>query len=110
MSITEERLFSPTGQLMASTKTPKITNLRTFRLALGTKVAGISFHRYDGKRGGCFLLYDGRIVIVILGREGEPLVAASSSNIEGCGAVSSHQPRHASILTEDRGLCQKETR
>jgi hypothetical protein len=73
MAITEERLFSVTGQLMASTTTPQITNLRTYRQALGTKVAGISFHRYEGNRGVCFLLLDGRMVIVILGKSVEAM-------------------------------------
>jgi hypothetical protein len=68
MAITEERIFSTTGQLMARTTTPQITNLRTYRRALGSRVAGISFHRYEGKRGVCFLLLDGRMVIVILGK------------------------------------------
>jgi hypothetical protein len=77
MAITEERLFSTTGQLMARTTTPQITNLRTYRLALGTKVAGMSFHRYEGNRGVCFLLYDGRILIVILGKTVETVAATT---------------------------------
>jgi hypothetical protein len=79
MAITEERLFSTTGQLIARTTTPQITNLRTYRLALGTKVAGMSFHRYEGNRGVCFLLIDGRILIVILGKTVEATVAPITS-------------------------------
>jgi hypothetical protein len=75
MVITEERLFSTTGQLIARTMTPNITNLRTYRQALGTRVAGMSFHRYEGNRGVCFLLYDGRLLIVILGKTAEATAA-----------------------------------
>lgn len=75
MAITEERLFSATGKLSARTTTPQITNLRTYRQALGTRVAGMSFHRYHGDRGVCFLLYDGRMLIVILGKTAEAMVA-----------------------------------
>ena len=66
--IIEERLFNVAGQCLAWTKTPIVTDLKRYRQILGTRVVGISFHRYEGKRGVCFLLNDGRILIVILGR------------------------------------------
>jgi hypothetical protein len=78
MAITEERLFSTTGQLMARTSTPQITNLRTYRQVLGRRVAGMSFHRYEGNRGVCFLLLDGRMLIVILGKTVKAMVAATT--------------------------------
>jgi hypothetical protein len=81
-TITEERLFSTTGQLVARTQTPQITNLRTYRQALGTRIGGMSFHRYDGKRGVCFLLLDGRMLIVLLGREVEAMADTTTSTVE----------------------------
>jgi hypothetical protein len=79
MAITEERLFSTTGQLMAHTTTPQITDLRQYRQSLGTRVASMSRRRYDGNRGVCFLLIDGRILIVILGKTVEATVAPITS-------------------------------
>lgn len=68
--ITEERLFDVTGRLLARTMTPGITSLRAYRRALGTRVASVSRHRYEGRRGVCFRLYDGRLLIVLLGKPG----------------------------------------
>jgi hypothetical protein len=81
MAITEERLFSTTGQLMARTTTPQITNLRTYRQALGSQVGGMSFHRYQGQRGVCFLLLDGRILIVLLGKTVEAMAAPTTTTV-----------------------------
>lgn len=69
MAIIEERLFSTTGRLMLRTKTPRVTDLRQYRQCLGARVTSMSLHRYDGYRGICFLLNDGRMLVVILGRD-----------------------------------------
>ena len=68
MPIIEERLFNVRGQLMAQTKTPLITDLRERWKSLWKNIHDYSWHRYEGKRGICFLLKDGRILIVMLGR------------------------------------------
>jgi len=65
LTITEERLFSVTGQMIARTTTPLITNLKDYRARLGSKVAGVSRHHYDGQPGLCFLLLDGRMLIAL---------------------------------------------
>jgi hypothetical protein len=81
--ITEERLFSTTGQLLARTTTPGITSLRAYRRALGTRVASVSRHRYDGQHGVCFRLYDGRLLIVLLGKPGPAVLPTAREGAAG---------------------------
>jgi hypothetical protein len=73
--ITEERFFSTTGQLMKWTKTPLVTDIRQYPRTLRSPIIGRSFHRYEGKRGICFLLQDGTIRIIILGQPAEAMAA-----------------------------------
>jgi hypothetical protein len=73
--ITEERLFSPTGQMLSRTRTPMVTDIKQYPRTLRSPIVGRSFHRYEGKRGICFLLQDGTIRVIILGQPAEATVA-----------------------------------
>jgi hypothetical protein len=86
--ITEERFFSPTGQMLARTKTPLVTDIRQYPRTLRSPIIGRSFHRYEGQRGICFLLQDGTIRIIILGQPAEAVVAATTPTLstEGIAA------------------------
>jgi hypothetical protein len=85
--ITEERYFSTTGQLIARTKTPMVTDIRQYPRTLRSPIIGRSFHRYDGQRGICFLLQDGTIRIIILGQPAEVAVASATPALSTAGVA-----------------------